>query len=129
MENNSQYFVFLLRRLWGVRERHVLPKRERLLVGQKKTKYDIFLEKIWKENFVLWVFHLETLRALPSEFQIGRVLSAIRHLANFDYLPNFKVLKEPVKYYFAYCVRKSVKSTLIFNWAKTLPFLEVSLVS
>ena len=89
MENTSQYFVFLLRRLWGVRERHVLPKRERLLVGQKNTKYDIFLEKIWKENFVLWVFHLETLRALPSEFQIGRaVLSVIPQLANFDYLPS-----------------------------------------
>ena len=69
---------FLLRGLWGVRERHVLPKRERLLVlGQKKTKYDIFLEKIWKENFVLWVFHLETLRALPSEFQIGRRYSLL----------------------------------------------------
>ena len=60
--------------------------------GSKKTKYDIFLEKIWKENFVLWVFHLETLRALPSEFQIGQLYSLLLpHLANFDYLPSLKV--------------------------------------
>ena len=42
IENTSQYFVFLLRRLWGVRERHVLPKREWLLVGKKKSKIMIF---------------------------------------------------------------------------------------
>ena len=33
------------------------------------------------------MFHLETLRALPSEFQIGQLYSLLLpHLANFDYL-------------------------------------------
>ena len=51
MENTTHYFVFLLRRLEGVRERHVLPKRERLLVlGQKRQSMIFFWRRFGRKT-------------------------------------------------------------------------------